>query len=135
MRRCSGTVRFGLVIGCLAVVATAVGEVQAKDWSRLTQPWPAESDIEGFAGQDIRFPTTSPFAPTDTDEAEETTGIGTLYLPKPPATGRRPARSVPVVILLHGASGVRYAREHVYGRQFAAMGLAAVALDIFYRPQ
>ncbi len=131
MVRRSGTARFGLPIGCLAVVATAVGTAQAKDWSHLIRPWPAGSGLEGFDGRDIRFPTTSPFAPTDTDKAEKATGVGTLYLPQSPEPGRRPARSVPVVILLHGASGVRYAREHVYGRQFAAMGIAAVAVDVF----
>lgn len=115
----------------MAAVACCGSEVRAEDWRHLTRPWPAEAGLERYAGKDIRFPTTSPFAPTDTDTAEPATGVGTLYLPAPPGQGRRPARSVPVVILLHGASGVRYAREHVYGRQFAAMGLAAVAVDVF----
>ena len=131
MVRRSGTARFGLLLGCLAVVAPAAGGAEANDWVRLTRPWPVETDLEGFAGQAIRFPTTSPFAPTDADNAEAAIGVGTLYLPRPLPAGRRTPRSVPVVILLHGASGVRYAREHVYGRQLAAMGLAAVVVDVF----
>ncbi len=129
--RHSGTARFGLLIAGLAVGAAQGSSAQANDWSHLTRPWPGGSGIESFAGRDIRFPTASPFAPTDTDSAEGATGVGTLYLPKSTGPGRRPARSVPIVILLHGASGVRYAREHVYGRQFAAMGLASVAVDVF----
>ena len=119
------------MLGCLAAAAPAGGGAEAGGWPQLTRPWPGEAGLEGYAGREIRFPTTSPFAPTDADDAGAATGVGTLYLPKPLPTGRRPARSVPVVILLHGASGVRYAREHVYGRQFAAMGLAAVAVDVF----
>lgn len=135
MVRRSGTARFGLLLGCLAAAPVAAvpagGGAEAGDWSQLTRPWPGEAGLEGFAGREIRFPTTSPFAPTDADDADKATGVGTLYLPEPLPARRRPARSVPVVILLHGASGVRYAREHVYGRQFAAMGLAAVAVDVF----
>ena len=131
MVRRSGTARFGLFCGCVAAAALSGGEIRADRWSQLTRPWPDAALQEGFEGRDIRFPTTSPFAPTDADDADKATGVGTLYLPEPPGAVRRPARSVPVVILLHGASGVRYAREHVYGRQFAAMGLAAVAVDVF----
>ena len=127
----SGTARFGLLLGSLATAVLCGGTVRADGWLQLTRPWPAGSDLEGFDGQAIRFPTTSPFAPTGVDGAGKATGVGTLYLPKSPDAERRPARSVPIVILLHGASGVRYAREHVYGRQFAAMGLAAVAVDVF----
>ncbi len=131
MVRRSGTARFGLLLMGLAAAAPAFGEARSADWTHLARPWPSGERLEGIAGRDIRFPTTSPFAPTDADDASKATGVGTLYLPKPLPTGRRPARSVPVVVLLHGASGVRYAREHVYGRQFAAMGLAAVAVDVF----
>ena len=60
-----------------------------------------------------------------------------------PSSIRRPRRSarcicppisaapVPAVILLHGASGVRGAREQTYGRQLAAMGIAALVIDAF----
>jgi hypothetical protein len=35
------------------------------------------------------------------------------------------------VVLLHGAGGVLPAREHLYGRQLAAMGAAALVVDVF----
>jgi dienelactone hydrolase len=38
---------------------------------------------------------------------------------------------VPAVVLLHGAGGVLPAREHLYGRQLAAMGAAALVVDVF----
>lgn len=131
MARRSGTARFGLLPGGLAAGILVAGSAQAQDWSQLTQPWPAGAGLEGVTGRDIRFPTTSPFAPDDLDDAKPATGVGTLYLPKPDGAGRLRRRSVPLVVLLHGSSGVRWAREHTYGRQFAAMGLAAVAVDVF----
>ena len=35
------------------------------------------------------------------------------------------------MVVLHGAGGVLAAREHTYGRQFAAMGAAALVVDVF----
>jgi dienelactone hydrolase len=77
----------------------------------------------------VSFPSSSPFTPRDAPHADPTTALATLYLPQRPGTARPP--SVPAVILLHGAGGVLSAREHVYGRQFAAMGAAALVVDVF----
>jgi dienelactone hydrolase len=68
--------------------------------------------------------------PRDAPHAEPTTGIASLYL-LPGSNAAVPLRSVPAVILLHGAGGVLAAREHTYGRQFAAMGAVALVIDVF----
>lgn len=73
----------------------------------------------------------SPFTPADLykpgDELRRTQASATLFLPP----GRHAPGSVPAVILLHGASGVMWAREMAYARQFAAMGVAALVVDAF----
>ena len=51
----------------------------------------------------------------------------TLFLPADRQKGNR----VPAVVLLHGAAGVLYQREMTYARQFAAMGVAALVIDVF----
>ena len=41
------------------------------------------------------------------------------------------AARVPAVVLVHGAAGVQDARDLTYGRQLAAMGVAALSVDAF----
>jgi dienelactone hydrolase len=95
----------------------------------LLQPWPNGDTLRGIVGEPVTFPSHSPFTLDEVGEGAEldppTEAVGTLYLP---AQIEAP---VPAVILLHGASGVRGAREQTYGRQFAAMGIAALVIDAF----
>ena len=100
----------------------------------LSEPWPSTDEALGIGGQPVAFPSSSPFTPRDAPRAEPATAIGTLYLPPAAAVGAGaapPPRSVPAVVMLHGAGGVLAAREHTYGRQLAAMGAAALVVDVF----
>jgi dienelactone hydrolase len=95
----------------------------------LLGPWPNGDSLQGIVSEPVTFASHSPFALAHVGGGPEldppTEAVGTLYLPAaidPP---------VPAVILLHGASGVRGAREQTYGRQLAAMGIAALVIDAF----
>jgi dienelactone hydrolase len=119
--------RATLIALCLVVGPVA----PATATSRLEAPWPDPVSVADVAGQPITFPSTSPFTLTDvgpdSERAPPTTAQGTLFLPaKASAAGK-----VPAVVLLHGAAGVQDARDLTYGRQLAAMGVAALSVDAF----
>jgi dienelactone hydrolase len=106
----------------------------------LTLAWPAQGagafppiwpDPADVSGRLVSFPSRSPFTPADIGADDERNppaqAIATLFLPD----GASKARPVPAVVMLHGSGGVLYARELTYGRQFAAMGVAALVVDAF----
>lgn len=117
MRWLSGRHLVLLLLALLAFPATAAEP-------RFTSPWPERPAVEG---QEVSFPTTSPFALTDQGEASMERAQATLFLP-PEASAADP---VPAVVLLHGAGGVLSNRERLYGAQFAAQGVAALVVDSF----
>jgi dienelactone hydrolase len=97
---------------------------------KLTRPWPNGAAIEKIEGEAVTFPSKSPFSPADFADmksAPDATARATLFIPP----GKHRPRSIPAVIMLHGSGGVLSARELTYGRQFAAMGIAAMAIDVF----
>jgi dienelactone hydrolase len=120
-----------MLLGCvLATVAGPGHTASARTGWRLQDPWPSAGETIGINGQPVTYPSSSPFTPRDAPHAEPTMATATLYLP--PGTGAgTPPRSVPAVVLLHGAGGVLAAREHTYGPQLAAMGAAALVVDVF----
>lgn len=120
-----------LLLVCALATGSRPGHTAgaAAGW-RLSDPWPSADQTEGIRGQPVTFPSSSPFTPRDAPTAEPAAAVGTLYLPPGSGAGT-PPRSVPAVVLLHGAGGVLGAREHTYGRQFAAMGTAALVVDVF----
>ena len=123
--------RTSLAALAAAAAILALVPAGAAAW-RLREPWPAPAEVADIAGADIAFPSSSPFTPADAPDAEPTTALGRLYLPRHhPGGARPPSRSVPAVVMLHGAGGVLPAREHTYGRQLAAMGAAALVVDAF----
>jgi len=95
--------------------------------AKLGGPWPEGGAIGSATGVEVTFPSSSPFTPTDADEAPAVQARGRLFLPA--AAGV--AAPVPAVVLLHGAGGVREAREITYARQYATMGVAALVVDAF----
>jgi len=115
--------------GVLAFCALAAGpSLAAPD---LPPQWPDTGALDGIAGQQIQFPSHSPFTLADVgagpDRDPATTGIGTLFLAKkakvwPPG---------PAVVMVHGAAGVLSQRELTYGRQLAAMGVTTFVVDAF----
>jgi dienelactone hydrolase len=92
-------------------------------------PWPAADTVAAIRGERVTFASHSPFVPADvgTEDDRPTDAVGTLFLPPDSAPGTRH----PAVIMLHGSAGVIEAREMTYGRQFAAMGIAALVIDAF----
>jgi dienelactone hydrolase len=105
--------------------------VPAQTAPALTSPWPDGAEIARIEGQRIRFPSHSPFSLADVGTGPEsdppTEAVGTLFMPKTASA----AAPVPAVVMLHGAAGVLDQRELTYGRQLAAMGIAALAVDVF----
>jgi dienelactone hydrolase len=122
-----------IALRLLAGLAAAVlaGALPARAASRLEAPWPDPGSLEAAAGQPVTFRSSSPFTLTDvgpdTERDPPTTAQATLFLPAKTS----PTARVPAVVLLHGAAGVQDARDLTYGRQLAAMGVAALAVDAF----
>jgi len=119
--------RFLFLIACCLWSGAALAEPLQ---DRLTQPWPNGAVIDKIEGQPVSYPSASPFSPADFADlkaAPPATAEATLFMPP----GRHKPRSLPAVIMLHGSGGVLAAREMTYGRQFASMGVAALAVDVF----
>ncbi len=110
-----------LFCGGLAAFVAMAQPAQAK----LLTIWPQLDAPD--SGDVVSFKTTSPFALSHVGAAKtpETTAKAILFLPDDLS------KPVPAVILLHGAGGVLAARELTYGRQYAAMGVAALVVDVF----
>ncbi|MFI4987915.1 MAG: dienelactone hydrolase family protein [Alphaproteobacteria bacterium] len=117
-----------LLAALMAAAAASVGTAAAQ--VRPADPWPDPASLSGVAGEDVAFPSSSPFAPEDIGRKGDdppTTALGRLYLPP----GRHAGDRVPAVILLHGAGGVIADRELTYAPQLAAMGIAGLVIDSF----
>ena len=113
----------------LAILLAAAGApAAARAEVHIADPWP-DAAATGIAGQPVSFASLSPFDLRRIPEAREhpTRTEATLFLPP----GEHAPASVPAVVFLHGASGVLAARELTYGRQLAAMGIAALAIDTY----
>jgi dienelactone hydrolase len=108
------------------VLTLILGASPVPAFERLDQAWP-EPDRSAGIEERVLFPSISPFSPTEIGNAEPAEALGRLFLP----ASASDERQIPAVVLLHGASGVREAREITYGRQFAAMGIAALVIDVF----
>lgn len=121
--RAAVAVAFFMALTAMASGGAAFGAVGLPD------PWPAPEAVRGNAGEAVAFPSQSPFVPVDIGTAADapTTARAQLFMPD----GASPARRVPAVILMHGSGGVQETRELTYGRQFAAMGIAALVIDSF----
>lgn len=115
-----------LFLLCLAAVAPAAG---ATDVSPLRSVWPAEPAAAAVEERTVTIASASPYSldRVGTEEAPQTILRARLF--EPAATP--PPQGFPAVVLIHGASGVREAREITYGRQFASMGVSALVIDSF----
>ncbi len=122
--------RMALSIAFAAGLAAASPAWAQEGW-HLRDPWPTSAEVADIGGVDVTFPSSNPFVPADAGRAEPATALGRLYLPHRDGARTAPPRSVPAVVMLHGAGGILPARELTYARQLAAMGAAAVVLDVF----
>jgi len=100
---------------CLAVEASA---------EPLPAEWPADPPV---SGERVSFPSSNPFTLSDAGQAPDEQAVGELFLPE----GASAQTPVPAVVFLHGAGGVIGNRGPRYGRQLAAMGIAALVVDSF----
>lgn len=119
--------RFIALIACCLWPALAAADPLEQ---RLRAPWPNGAAIDRIEGQAVTFASASPFSPADfadLADAPKAAARATLFLPP----GRHRPGTVPAVIMLHGSGGVLWAREMTYGRQLAAMGVAALVIDAF----
>lgn len=113
----------------LCLLAAAPAAAQSLE-ERLARPWPNGGTIDRIEGQEVTFPSASPFSPADFADlaaAPKATARATLFMP----AGKHKPGSLPAVIMLHGSGGVLWAREMTYGRQLASMGVAALVIDVF----
>jgi dienelactone hydrolase len=117
-----------LRVGALALCLCLAVPLQAA--SLLDDPWP-DPGATGIAGEEVTFMSSTPFVFEDVGAGPELDPPrevkAALYMPR----GASPQRKVPAVILLHGSGGVMQAREHTYGRQYAAMGVATLVVETF----
>ncbi len=118
--------------GCFLFVLAAVIHAGPSAADRVPfGTWPPADAVQDMAGEVVAFPSHSPYALADVgrgpDRDPATEGVGRLFLPEGAGTDM----PVPAVVLLHGNGGIMGARELTYARQFAAMGVAALAVDVF----
>ena len=118
-----------LAAALLLLAASVPAQSHAQMSALAEGSWPA---VDGYAdnlGVAVTLESASPFGLSDVrPSAKRPTQVpATLFLPADRKTGSR----VPAVVLLHGAAGVLYQRELTYARQFAAMGVAALVVDVF----
>ncbi|GIX08801.1 dienelactone hydrolase family protein [Elioraea sp.] len=116
-------------IAALIAAGCALAGAAGAEPARLAGTWPDGDALVAVEERRVGWPSSSPFTPWDAlvGNAAPTEATGTLFLPRR-APGARPP---PAVVMLHGSSGVLAPRELTYGRQFAAMGIAALAVDSF----
>ena len=123
-----------VLAACATAAAVLSGPAAADQLAAidpLLDPWPNGHIISRIDGESMRFPSVSPFALNDVEELDPDApghqALGRLFLPERASI----LTPVPGVVLLHGARGVSAARELTYGKQFAAMGIAALVVDVF----
>ena len=112
----------------LLLAAAAAAPACAQSPALAAGSWPAIDFYADGQGVAVELDSASPFGLSDfaTGAGTPTRAVATLFLP--PGTARA---GVPAVVLLHGAAGVLYQREMTYARQFQAMGVAALVIDVF----
>jgi len=113
------------LIGFLSVMHAADA---APAW-HIIDPWPPLEATDGVRVEAVSFPSSNAFTPAELlrGPPRPTLAVATLYLPRAAA----PDHATPAVVLLHGAAGMIAARSELYGRQLAAMGIAALTIDTF----
>lgn len=114
----------------LAALFLVFATAPAVAGSLRDDPWPTPA-IDPSAGEAVNFPSHTPFVLEDVGGGPTfnppRTVNARLYVPENASA----ANKAPAVVLLHGSAGLLYAREFTYGPQYAAMGVAALAVDSF----
>ena len=115
---------FSLLMGLLLAMPASA----APHW-HIVDPWPAVETTDGVRIEAVSFLSSNAFTPAELlhGKPQPAVAVATLYLPPHAAPDHR----TPAVIFLHGAAGMIGARSETYGRQLAAMGIAALTIDTF----
>lgn len=102
--------------------------VAAPPW-HIVDPWPALETTAGVRVEAVSFLSSNAFTPAQLLRGKPKSALAaaTLYLPR----DATPDHTTPAVVFLHGAAGMIGARSETYGRQLAAMGIAALTIDTF----
>ena len=128
-RRLNRCTQRAIAAALLFMAASLPAQAPAQTPALAHGLWPS---VDGYAdnrGLAVTLESASPFGLSDfgAKAGGPTRVPATLFLPADWKNGGR----VPAVVLLHGAAGVLYQREMTYARQFAAMGVAALVIDVF----
>lgn len=103
----------------------------AVDLESLRHGWPDPGELAETRGEAVVFPSRSPFAlvhlAPGAGHAGDHQAVGHLFMPETAS----PVAPAPAVVILHGAGGVKSARELTYARQLQAMGVAVLVVDAF----
>src|SRR5581483_6018800 len=114
----------------LAFAALIAAAADGRAAMLIKDPWPDPGAVGSVETLDVRYPSTSPFSPYDLGRGGEhepaSTTIARLY--RPPSAA---PKSLPAVVMLHGAGGLVPGRFDIYGPQLASMGVAVLAIDTF----
>jgi dienelactone hydrolase len=115
-------------VALLSGLLVAMPAAAALRW-RIVDPWPALETVAGVRVEAVSFPSSNAFTPAKLlrGKPKPTSALATLYLPH----DALPDHTTPAVVFLHGAAGMVAARSETYGRQLAAMGIAALTIDTF----
>jgi dienelactone hydrolase len=92
----------------------------------IVDPWPDPETVPGVARQNVSFPSSDPFAPSDIRRAPARTVGALLFLP----VNAAPNHTAPAVVMLHGSAGMIYDRAK-YGPQLASMGIAVLLVETY----
>jgi dienelactone hydrolase len=116
------------LLAVLIGVCAAMHAAAAPRW-RIVDPWPPKESADGVRVEAVSFPSSNAFTPAKLlhGEPKPMLAVATLYMPP----GAAPDHTTPAVVFLHGAAGMVAARSETYGRQLAAMGIAALTIDTF----
>ena len=93
----------------------------------IADQWPSLDNLPQTRQEEVTFPSSDPFAPSDLGYAPVRTTHATLYLP----SDATPGHAAPAVVMLHGAAGLVAERGATYGPQLAAMGVATLVVDTY----
>ena len=118
----------GRLLAAALLIAAAPAFAHAQSAAFAAGSWPAIDSYADGLGVPVTLESSSPFGLADFGTAAGPPALvpATLFLPAGPPKGK-----IPAVVLLHGAAGVLYQREMTYARQFQAMGVGALVIDVF----
>lgn len=119
------------VAGVLAALCVSGAPACGLAAGLAADAWPSGAPGGDVVETVVRFASTSPFTLVEVDGAPPVMASGYYVVPADAPAHAERGRTLPAVVLLHGAGGVLQAREITYARQLARQGVAALVIDAF----